>query len=39
MERTDAWMARLRRLIVRCKERDDIHLAFVILACALVRLN
>lgn len=36
VERTHAWLARLRRLVVRYEERDDIHLAFVTLGCALV---
>ena len=39
VERTHAWMARLRRLTVRYERRDDIHLAFVTLGCALVCLN
>ena len=39
VERTHAWMARLRRLAVRYEEREDIHLAFVTLGCALVCLN
>lgn len=39
VERTHAWMARLRRLIVRYERREDIHLAFVTLGCALVCLN
>ena len=39
VERTHAWMARYRRLVVRYEEREDIHLAFVVLACALVCLN
>ena len=39
VERTHAWMARLRRLTVRCEERDDIHLAFALLGYTLVCLN
>ena len=39
VERTHAWMARYRRLVVRYEEREDIHLAFVVLACALICLN
>jgi len=39
VERTHAWMARLRRLTVRYEEREDIHLAFVTLGCALICLN
>ncbi|NGM24419.1 transposase, partial [Roseomonas stagni] len=39
VERTLAWMARFRRLVVRYERREDIHLAFVTLAAALVCLN
>jgi transposase len=39
VERTLAWMARFRRLVVRYERRADIHLAFVTLAAALVCLN
>ena len=39
VERTLAWLARFRRLTIRYEERDDIHLAFVTLGCALVCLN
>ena len=39
VERTHAWMARLRRLTVRYERRDDIHLAFTLLGCALVCMN
>ena len=39
VERTHAWLARLRRLTVRYERRDDIHLAFVTLGCALVCMN
>ena len=34
-----AWMARLRRLTVRYERRDDIHMAFTLLGCALVCMN
>ena len=36
VERTLAWLNRFRRLKVRYERRDDIHLAFCLLACALV---
>jgi len=36
VERTLSWIARLRRLIIRYERRDDIHLAFLTLACAVV---
>ena len=39
VERTHAWMARLRRLAVRYERREDIHMAFTTLGCALVCLN
>lgn len=39
VERTHAWLARLRRLAVRYDHREDIHLAFVTLGCALVCLK
>ena len=39
VERTHVWMARFRRPTVRNEERDDIHLAFVTLGCALVYLR
>lgn len=39
VERTHAWLNRLRRLAVRYERRDDIHLAFTVLGCALVCLN
>lgn len=39
VERTLAWLARLRRLTVRYERRTDIHLAFTTLGCALVCLN
>ena len=39
VERTHAWMARLRRLTVRYERRDDIHMAFTLLGCALICMN
>jgi transposase len=36
VERTLAWLARYRRLAVRYERRDDIHQAFLTLACCLV---
>ena len=39
VERTLAWLARLRRLAVRYERRADIHLAFTTLSCALICLN
>jgi IS5 family transposase len=39
VERTHAWLARLRRLVVRYERREDIHRGFVILGCALICLN
>jgi transposase len=36
VERTLAWIARCRRLVVRYERRADIHLAFLVLACALI---
>jgi transposase len=36
VERTLAWIARCRRLVVRHERRDDIHLAFLVLACAAI---
>jgi len=39
VERTLAWLNRFRRLTVRYERRDDIHLAFTILGCALICLN
>ena len=39
VERTHAWLNRLRRLAVRYERRKDIHLAFTVLGCALVCLN
>ena len=39
VEPTIAWLHRLRRLTVRYERRDDIHLAFLVLGCALICLN
>jgi transposase len=39
VERTLAWLARCRRLVVRYERRTDIHMAFTTLACALVTIN
>jgi IS5 family transposase len=39
IERTFAWLNRFRRLKVRYERRDDIHLAFVLLGCALITWN
>jgi transposase len=36
VERTLAWLARYRRLLVRYERRGDIHEAFLYLGCALV---
>ena len=36
IERTLSWIARFRRLIIRYERRDDIHLAFLNLACAVL---
>jgi transposase len=36
VERTLSWIARCRRLVVRYERRDDIHLAFLTLACAAI---
>jgi transposase len=39
VERTLAWFARYRRLAIRYERRDDVHLAFLHLASALVCFN
>jgi transposase len=39
VERTLAWLARYRRLLVRYERRADIYEAFLHLACALVCLS
>lgn len=36
VERTLSWIARCRRLVVRYERRDDVHLAFLVLACAVI---
>jgi IS5 family transposase len=39
VERTLAWLNRFRRLTIRYERREDIHLAFTTLGCALICLN
>ena len=39
VERTHAWMARLRRLTDRYERREDIQMASTLLGCSLVCLN
>jgi IS5 family transposase len=39
VERTLAWLARFRRLAIRYERRDDIHLGFLTLGCALICWN
>ena len=39
VERSFAWMARFRRLVVRYERRADIHLAFATLAASIIRLS
>jgi transposase len=36
VERTLSWIGRFRRLVVRYERKADIHLAFLIIACALI---
>ena len=36
VERSIAWLHRFRRLLVRYERRADIHLAFLLLAAALI---
>jgi IS5 family transposase len=36
VERTLAWLARYRRLAVRYERRAELHLAFLLIACALI---
>jgi IS5 family transposase len=36
VERTLAWLTQFRRLMIRYERRDDIHLAFMTLGCALI---
>ena len=39
VERSFAWFARFRRLVVRYERRADIHLAFTTLAAAIICLK
>ena len=39
VERTLAWLNRYRRLTIRYERREDIHLAFTTLGCALICFN
>jgi transposase len=39
VERTLAWLGQYRRLAIRYERREDIHLAFVSLACSLICFN
>ena len=39
VERTLAWIAQFRRLVVRYERRADMHRAFLVLACSLVCLG
>jgi transposase len=39
VERTLAWLSRLRRLTIRYERRADIHQAFLTLGCALICFN
>ena len=39
IERTFAWLKRFRRLRVRYERCDDIHLAFLLIGCALITLK
>ncbi len=36
VERTLAWLARFRRLVIRYERRADIHAAFLTLGCVLI---
>ncbi len=36
VERTGAWLHRMRRLSIRYERRDDIHYAFLQLGCCMV---
>lgn len=38
-ERTLAWLNQYRRLKIRYERRDDIHLAFLLIGCALICLK
>lgn len=39
VERTFAWLGRMRRLATRYERRVDIHYAFTLLGCSLICLN
>ena len=39
VERTLAWLHHFRRLRIRWERRDDIHLAFLNIACSLITFN
>ena len=39
VERAESWLHKYRRLKLRYERRDDIHEAFLALACALICLN
>ena len=39
VESTAAWLMHFRRLRVRYEKRDDIHQAFLIIACAMICWN
>ena len=39
IERTIAWLHHFRRLRIRWERREDIHLAFLKLGCALITFN
>jgi len=39
VERTLAWLNRMRRLTVRYERRADIHQAFLALGCCLICFN
>jgi len=39
VERTLSWLNRFRRLKIRYEHRADIHLAFLLLGCALISLR
>jgi transposase len=36
VERTFAWLHNLRRLRIRCERSADLHLAFMLLGCAVL---
>jgi hypothetical protein len=39
VERTLSWLNRKRRLKIRYERRADVHLAFLVLGCALICWN